>query len=128
MIRQYTQEQLNSLKSGYPQWPPRELAVHFNEQFGTDKTPGQLRSACKNREFKSGRSPGQGAKDRYLLVTAEQADYLRNMYQAMPLPELTEAFNKKYDQDLKKNQIRSFLKNHGITCSRSGHFGSEGKK
>ncbi len=127
MSRVYTTEQLDWLKTGYPLWLPRELAIYFNAKFAADKTSQQLRSACKNRGIKSGRNPGTGAKDRYQLVTSEQADYLRRMYQEMSLPKLVEAFNEQHGTALMLSQIRSFLKNHGITCGRSGHFGTDGK-
>lgn len=56
------------------------------------------------------------------LFTFSEIEYLVSTYQRIDINKLTEVFNKKYNRSMKKSQIRSFLKNHKITCGRTGCF------
>jgi hypothetical protein len=50
--------------------------------------------------------------------SAEQLDFLREGYASMPVRDLAPAFNAAFGLDKTVGQIRSALKNHGITCGR----------
>ena len=50
----YTNEQAQFLRDNYPGRSGVELTIIFNDQFGTDKTTGQIISFVKNHGIKSG--------------------------------------------------------------------------
>lgn len=54
--------------------------------------------------------------------TVEQLEFLREGYRSLPVRALAWAFNKRFGLNKTKGQIKSTLKNHGITSSRTGYF------
>jgi hypothetical protein len=62
--RQYSDEQLAFLRENYPKMDCNRLAVAFNEEFGTDKTPDQIHGTCTRYKIHSGRDGrfGKGQK------------------------------------------------------------------
>jgi len=52
----------------------------------------------------------------------EHLDFLAREYAIKCLPQLTEAFNQQFGLNKSKDQIRAALKNHKITCGRTGCF------
>ena len=121
-VRKYTEEELRFLESGWRQWGLDDLTRAFNSKFGTDKTPGQIRSCIKKNKFKCGRSTGALNKGKFKLVTSEQADWLKDKYKELSREELTKAFNENFGTSLTQQQITAFVKNHGIKSGRSGHW------
>jgi len=54
--------------------------------------------------------------------TDEMLGFLEIGFKSMPVAELTNAFNQKYDTNKKKTAIHGLLTRKGFTCGRSGHF------
>lgn len=52
------------------------------------------------------------------LYTKERLEFLQQGYQAMLVPELTRAFNLRFQVEKTPGEIKSTLKNHKITCGR----------
>lgn len=50
--------------------------------------------------------------------TAAHIEFLREQYQRLPYRQLTAAFNERFGLDKTAQQIKSALRNHGITCGR----------
>jgi hypothetical protein len=98
-----------------------ELTFEFNEKFGTKQSISAIKSAIKNRRFKSGRLPGQ-TSCKYRLFTDDQADWLKTNYKKLSQIALARAFNKEFGTERTSAQIISFLKNHRIKSDRTGHF------
>lgn len=119
----YTPQMIGWLREHYPQLSVEQLGVAFNARFGTDKTGQQLKSACKARGIKSGRGPGDLMRGRSKLFTPVQVQFLKDTYPKLRLPALVDAFNAEFSTEFKLTQIKAFLKNHGITCGRTGHWG-----
>lgn len=99
----------------------------FNERFGTDREPQQLRSNIKSRGFKNGRGPGEIMKGVSKLFTPDQIQFFKDNYPLMSRKELTAAFNEKYGTQFKQQQIVGFLKANKIKSGRTGYY-SKGQK
>ncbi len=54
--RKYTPVKLVFLQEHYPSMDINQLTRAFNEAFGEEKTPGQIRSTCKRYKIRSGRN------------------------------------------------------------------------
>jgi hypothetical protein len=54
--------------------------------------------------------------------TAEQLAFLRNGYQTLRVPELTEAFNREFGESKTRRQIKGCLSNHKVRSGRTGRF------
>ena len=118
----YTQEMIEFIRIGYQAMGLRELADKFNAEFGTRKTWEQLRGATRNHGITCGRKTGEILKGQTKILNKEQDSWLREQYQVMPLSELVIALNQEFKLNLRISQIRGYLKNHKITCGRSGRF------
>lgn len=118
----YNKQHLDFIAEAYRQMSLAEVAEAFTKEFGVVRTESQIRAACKNHKIKCGRSTGELNRGKYTSMTLEQVEWLREQYQVLKIGELTAAFNAAFCTDKSKNQIRAFLKNHKITCNRSGHF------
>ncbi|WP_286237942.1 HNH endonuclease signature motif containing protein [Neptuniibacter halophilus] len=123
--RAYTKEELEYLEAGYKEHGIPELTMMFNETFDTDKTEGQIRGILKRYGFRCGRSPGDLLKQRYKLMTSEQAQWLRDHYLHLSRKEICSAFNENFGTNLKLSQIIGFLKNNKIKSGRTGHWGTK---
>jgi len=55
-----------------------------------------------------------------MKYSSDQLNFLEQSYKDLRLPELTEAFNKKYGLNKSKSAISGTLKNHGFKCGRLG--------
>ena len=118
----YTPEMIEFIRIGYQAMGLRELADKFNAEFGTSKTWEQLRGATRNHGITCGRKTGEILKGQTKILTREQGSWLRKKYEDTPLSELTSELNKEFGLTLQESQIRAFLKNHKITCGRTGRF------
>lgn len=108
-MHKYTDEQLEYLRDGYKLLPLSELTEAFNARFGLEQSDSALRNAISKRGFGIGGRcihPVGYYPERY---TAEQIDFLNRNYQVMLIPELTEKFNKKFNQNRTPGGIRSAL-------------------
>jgi hypothetical protein len=121
MSKAYTSEQAAFLAHGFKLWRYRELTWFFNAWFGTEKTAGQIKAAVKNRRLTCGRAPGFD-KGTLRAWTREQAEYLTTNYRAMPVAELTAAFNSKFGAGKTEGAVKAFLHNRRISSGRDGRF------
>lgn len=118
----YSQRHLDFLRREYPKRSVEGLTTAFNGEFGLNKTPRQIYATLKNHKIRCGRPRGLLNIGRNSLCNEQQDAYLREHYQNMTLPELTPAFNQTFGTNYSKQQLRSYLKNHKITCQRTGKF------
>lgn len=118
----YSAKMLAFLRANYPKLSVEQLADAFNRKFDQDKTPGQIKSTCKNHRIKCYRSTGESNRGKRLLFTESQIDFLKVSFPSMSRLELTAALNAKFQTSFKPSQVIAFTKNHGITSGRTGHF------
>lgn len=118
----YSREMLNFLRANYPHNRINALTIIFNERFGLQKTPVQIKSVVSKNKMQSKRPPGFARGEIPLKHTPEQIEWLKYAYPLLSLDELTADFNHRYGKSESVNQMRAFLKNHGITSGRSGLF------
>ncbi|MBV2128201.1 HNH endonuclease signature motif containing protein [Arsukibacterium indicum] len=118
----YTKEMLKFIAAQFKKHEVREVTAAFNKKFGTNKTPGQIKSTITNHGIVCGRAPGEANKGKLRTFTNEQVAFIRSEYQNLTVPELTKQFNSKFSADKSKQQIKNFIFQQGIRCNRSGHF------
>lgn len=97
------------------------LTVAFNNWFGASKTFGQIKSTLTNHSFVCGRKNGN-SKGISLLFTKAQTQFIRDNYPRHSLLDLTAELNRQFKETYTVQQLKSFTKNHGITCGRTGCF------
>lgn len=122
MSYRYSKEQLEFIKQGFKKMGIPELTVEFNQRYGEEKTPAQIRSTIKNHKFTCGRKKGALKAGRFELVTQAQADWIRKEYENRSRKELTNQFNARFGTTLTAQQITSFVKNHKIKSGRDGRY------
>ena len=118
----YTPEMVEFVRSGYKAMGLRELEKHFNAKFCTNKTWQQLRGMTKNHSITCGRKSGEILKGKTKTLTKDQDSWLREKYKVLPLADVVVSLNAEFNINLRKSQIRAYLKNHNITSGRSGRF------
>ncbi|MFW8589861.1 HNH endonuclease signature motif containing protein [Glaciecola sp. 2405UD65-10] len=115
----YTKPMLNFLTKHYPNCFVDELTKRFNKRFNLNKTEVQIKACLFNHNIKAGVRRSRPVR----LYTDKHLTWLKQWYPKLKLPELTEAFNKKFKgMNVSANSIRGCLKNNKITCGRTGHF------
>ena len=118
----YSDLMLDFLRATYPKMGIPDLTVAFNQQFGTDKTPKQIKSALSNNKIRCDRKTGSILRGRYRLVSPEQAAFIAEGYKKWTLEQLTEEFNKRFNDNKTVKQIRGFTRNHSVKSGRTGCF------
>jgi len=116
-----TAEHLEFLRSGYLEMRIPELTKAFNLHFDLKKTNGQIKSTLKNHKITCGRKGGH-LKGVCLIFTQEQAEFIKAKYRDMPLSDLTNIFNERFDTEKTFSQLRSFTRNHKVKSGRTGRF------
>jgi hypothetical protein len=117
----YSDEQLAFLRAKCTKWAIGKLTAAFNARFGLAKTEGQIRATQKNHKIRGGRGQKKGARSRKLF-TARQAAFIARTYKNISVVELTAAVNEKFKLALEVSQLRSYVRNHGVTSGRTGCF------
>lgn len=112
-------QHIEFLRSKCGTMPALKVCEDFERLFGHKLTYKALNSAAKRYGFRIGHPD---AHKKALKYTDEQIEWLREKYQIMALPELTKALNKRFGLSERSSKLRAFLKNHKITCDRSGRF------
>jgi len=124
----YTQEHIDYLAPIYLKTSICNLAAKcFNDKFGLDKTPEQLRGALKSRGITSGRKVGDLSRGTSKLFSKEEVKFIHQKYGAMSRKELTNTINEKFNREITISQLVAFVKNHKINSGRTGHFKKGGK-
>lgn len=117
----YTKAHINFISKEFKRVRVAKVTELFNAKFGLNKTPAQIKSLISNRGITCGRGVGK-TKGEYKILTTEQVTFVKAAYKKYDLKVTTEKLNKKFGTQLREQQIKSFVKNHGITCGRNGHF------
>ncbi len=114
----FTQEHLEFLRRNYQQMSARELTEAFNNYFNLNKTFKSIHSALKNHKIKSYKTPVRRPK----VYFQEQLDFLKRNFLRYSLPNLTEVFNKHFNENKSQQQIKSLLERKKIRSGRTGQF------
>lgn len=117
----YTARQIDFLRKHYPTMIVSELTAAFNRHFRQDRSVKAIRSTLKRENITCGndkRKPGY----RGTLLTEQQVHWLKRWYVRMEAREVVERLNAKFDIGLTLRQFKAFVKNHNITCGRTGQF------
>ncbi|OES24499.1 HNH endonuclease signature motif containing protein [Alteromonas macleodii] len=117
----YEAEHLEFLKTQFPIHRIPALTVLFNQRFNLAKTEAQIKACLKNNKFTCGRKPGFNAGEN-TKYSDEQIEWLKTNYPLMTLKQLVPAFNATFDLSETESQVYAYLKNHKITCGRTGQF------
>lgn len=99
-----------------------ETTKLFNEKFGTDREPQQLRGNMKARGFRNGRTTGEIMKGVSKLFSSEQIQFMKDNYAKLGRKGLTDALNAKFNTEFKQSQIVGYVKNNKINSGRTGHY------
>jgi len=118
----YSPAMLDFLRVNYPKMGKPELTQAFNAEFGTSKTVSNIKTALSNHKIRCGRTTSEIKKGVITSLSAEQVAFIKQSYQQMTIAELTVAFNKKFNTNRTKEQIKGFTSRQKITCGRSGYF------
>ncbi|KKN36014.1 hypothetical protein LCGC14_0777910 [marine sediment metagenome] len=98
------------------------LAKAFNNRFGTDKTDVAIKSALSSHRITCGREAKDRLISRFRIFNPEQAQFLKNNYGGRSIAETTVLFNGRFGTDRTLQQIKTFVRNRGITSGRTGFF------
>lgn len=126
MKREYSDKQIDFLRTGYAAMGIPALTRAFNRKFGKKKKEGAIKAALKNRKITCGRTTGELRKGstRILIINAKlQINFLKKNYPFYSQKDLVRKFNKRFNTTLTEQQIISFIHNHNIRCGRTGYFG-----
>lgn len=118
----YSKAELSFLEVGFKAMRVPELTQAFNLKFGTKKTQDQIKGTLTRNGFKCGRSPGFKKGENTFLLTREQVCFLKAEYQVHPVSVVTKLLNAKFGLVLTRQQVKTFISNHKITCGRTGRF------
>lgn len=116
----YTPDQLAFICGGYQVMQVPELTAAFNAEYGLRKTPLQIKSVITKHGFTCGRRGTP--KGTYKVMTRQQAAHLEKLYAEKSARESAAEMNSKFGTSFTEQQIKSFVKNHGLTGSNSGQF------
>lgn len=121
--RIYFDEHIEFLKSGYLRMNTRNLTRAFNEKFGMDKPESAIKTIIYKKKMRCGRKGNERLiEDRYTLLTKDQAEFVKDAYKKMPIPDVTSALNKHFGTEFGENQIEAYINNHGLKSGRTGQF------
>jgi hypothetical protein len=118
----YNTEMLLFLREGFQKMRVPELTRAFNCRFGMTKGHSAIRSALKNNKITCGRKPGFAKGEQPQLLNVEQVSFVAKNYKKMSRRELLAALNRRFEIQLRLNQLVAFIKNHGITSGRTGRY------
>lgn len=113
--RYYTEEQIKYIKEIAEGRTNREIADMFNEKFNEDRTPGAITTIKFNNNIIS-------FPDAPKPYTKEQIEYLRSITKGRENEEITEMFNKKFNDTRTDAGIRSIRHKEGILTGIDGLF------
>jgi hypothetical protein len=122
MPRRYTKEQQHFIREVAPGKYNIDIATLFNAKFGTDVTPGQIKSFKANYKIKSN-VPKRRVTDDDGLFTKEQKIFIKNHVNGRTNQNLADLVNETFNLSITAKQIKNWKRNHGLS---SGLKGSEG--
>lgn len=118
----YTDEMIQFLGAEYKKHGLPVVTEKFNQHYGMNKTPKQLKTVLTRHGLTCGRTTGELNKGALKAYTPEQKAWVKQNYPLMKLAELTDVFNRKFGTNKTIKQIRSFTRNHKIRSGRTGRF------
>lgn len=110
----YTQEEIDYLREigDMTGLTNKEITEMFNKRFNQNRTATAIIGAKSRQNIKS-----------YTKVyTEEQLDYLREITPGRTSKEITEMFNKKFNENRTEDSIKSIRQEHGIKTGNTGRF------
>lgn len=117
----YEETHLAFLAEGYKYLSVEALTDEFNRYFRSHHTPTQIKSALSKNKITCGRGTGavnHGSR----LLTLEQQFFVKDLYREFGAADLLYLLNETYGTNYTEGQLRTYLKNHGITSGRTGQF------
>jgi hypothetical protein len=121
MKKIYTEMHIAFLRANYPLMKIPELTIAFNATFDTAKTYDQINAVLCRYKIKSGRTVGNPVGT-LIAWNPEQAEFLREGYRRLTVPELTIALNTHFSINKRPRQVEAFLKNRRILSGRTGRY------
>jgi len=118
----YSPAMVEFLRDQYRVMALKDLVVVFNAEFGLAKTFSEIHSALKNHHIVSGRQGSEITRGHSRLFSPAQVAFIRTRYQDLTYTELAAALADAFGIAVTAGQIRTFVRNHHITCGRSGRF------
>lgn len=120
MVKRYTKEQIDYLRSISKGRYNDEITNLFNKKFGLNKTKKQISSCKKNHGITSGKLPKRRSTTR--LFTEEQEGFIRENAEGRYNEELAQLVNREFDLNVTSQQIKTWKTHHGVTSGLTGHF------
>lgn len=120
-LRRYTPEQITYLKEIAPGRYNNEIAVLFNQKFGTNLTAEQIKSIKARYCIRSNvirYRPGSSKK----LFTEEQERFIRENYKGISNQELADLVNAKFGLSISAAQIKRFKSRNKLNSGLTGSF------
>ena len=121
MKKIFTDEHISWLREQYKSMPLSELKEKFNRRFGLTKSLTGIKSVLSSHNIKANRAKGF-FNGRRMLFTPEQINFIKDAYPRMSQKDMTTAINQRFDLRVTVRQVITFVKNHGITCGRTGCY------
>lgn len=118
----YSDDQLHFLAETFKEESLADTTSMFNFVYATDKSVSEIKSCLKNHGITCGRPRGAIKKGLPLSLTIAQKEWITKKYQDHQIKDLTALFNAEFNETKTVNQLRAFVKNHGIKSGRTGHF------
>jgi len=118
----WTEEMVDFVKVQYKTHSLDDVALLLNQKFGTSITGAQVKAVTKNRRIHCGRARGAILKGKYMLLNAEQAEFVKANYSKLGRKGLHAALNEKFGLALTLKQVVTFVKNNGIKSGRTAYF------
>ena len=118
----YTADHLLYLDIAYQMMTVEDLTAAFNAQFRLKKTVAAIKTALKTHGIRCGRPYGKRLINRFRMLTPGQVQFLRDNYKGRRLREMAEVFNAHFKTAFTIGQIRTAIKNRGITSGWTGRF------
>lgn len=108
----YTKEQIDYLREIALNRTNKEITKMFNEKFNTNKSEYAI-IGTKSRH---------GIYSYTRVYTEEQLNYLREIKRGKSHREITELFNKRYNDNRTESSIKSVMQENGMKLSDDGRF------
>lgn len=122
MNKRYSTYRLEFIRKAYQEMSVTEVTNAFNSRFKENKKVSAIKSVLCNHNFWRGRRLGGNPMRATRLYTREEVRFLRENYTGRSVEELTSVFNKHFNNNKTKKQIRHFVHNRGLKSGRTGHF------
>ncbi|EOX1529973.1 HNH endonuclease signature motif containing protein [Vibrio cholerae] len=118
----YSQEHIAFVEKAFKKHGVQEVTALFNQKFGLNKTPTQIKALISNHGIKCGRKSGEMNAGKYRLFTKEQAAFIKQGYKRWVKQEVTQQLNEKFGTQFTVAQVTAFIKNHRLKSGRTGYF------